>query len=176
MTIYKFLKHEHREVEKLLKKANKIWDKNPKSSHKLFETIKKELISHNKAEEECFYMPLKELACSSNKYCAALEGKEEHHMIALMLKELSTLDFKSPIWQAKLSVLTEMVAHHIKEEESMIFKEGHKFFSKAEAKEICVKMKTLKSKYLKQVDPLMEKEVQLILQPSLDFNTDHVLN
>lgn len=175
MTIYEFLKKEHKEAGKLLKKAHSTWSKDPKKSKEIFETVKQELIAHTKAEEECFYMPLRERACSGDDDCLALEGKEEHHMIALMLKELSNVECHSAVWLAKLNVLTEMVEHHVKEEESDIFKQAKKHFSTQEATEIYAKMKVLKSSYLKQVEPLMEQEVQLVVQPSLDFNQTRVI-
>lgn len=50
------------------------------------------------------------------------EEGEEHLVIALLLNELSRMDVDDTDWKAKLTVLSEIVDHHVEEEEGEIFK------------------------------------------------------
>jgi len=72
-----------------------------------------------KAEETAFYQPLLEKKEAKE---VALEGVEEHHVSDTVFKELEKMPKDTDEWGAKLSVFKELVEHHIKEEESLIFK------------------------------------------------------
>ena len=75
-----------------------------------------------KAEEIVFYPPLMAKKESRED---ALEGMEEHHVSEMVLKELETTQ-KGELWGAKMSVFSELVEHHIKDEESKVFKSAEK--------------------------------------------------
>jgi chemotaxis receptor (MCP) glutamine deamidase CheD len=46
------------------------------------------------------------------------EALEEHHVVELLIKELRKMGPKDERYHAKFTVLSEMVKHHIEEEES----------------------------------------------------------
>jgi hypothetical protein len=46
------------------------------------------------------------------------EADEEHHVVKLLIAELDTMDGSESHYDAKFTVLSENVRHHIKEEES----------------------------------------------------------
>lgn len=81
--------------------------------------LEKTLIPHMKAEESTFYPALKEKKDSRD---LALEALEEHHAAELILTEVLNLRPESEVWVAKCTVLTEMLSHHIEEEETKVFK------------------------------------------------------
>jgi hemerythrin-like domain-containing protein len=45
------------------------------------------------------------------------EAVEEHHLVHVLIKELKKLKPKDEVFQAKFTVLGELVKHHIDEEE-----------------------------------------------------------
>jgi len=61
---------------------------------------------------------------NDEKYLAdTLESSEEHRLAIQLLTEIQNLSIENDLWGAKLTVLNEMVDHHVKEEEGDYFKE-----------------------------------------------------
>lgn len=115
------LKQEHVEVQDYLMKLLQMGDEtavDPRGNEELFEKMKMALMRHMKAEENVFYPALLEFDEARD---AVLEAIEEHHVSDLVLKELEQLDPTSDNCEAKLKVFIELINHHIKEEESVIF-------------------------------------------------------
>ena len=164
-TIYQLLKQDHREVSKLFKQAKKVVKENPDEAKEIFLTIKEELVAHAKAEEEVFYNPLKAKSEQDEAQDVAEEGTQEHHVVALLIKELSQLDCNLPEWEAKLVVLSELVEHHVEEEEGEIFTQARKVFSSLEAKEMAQEMERLKEDKKAQIDSLLNKEAKQLVSP-----------
>lgn len=158
MTIYELIKKDHRAVGKLLKEGLKNLPKNPEKALKIFNTIKSELIPHAKAEEEVFYEPLVNATKDPKGQAYASEGKAEHHVIALIVKELSDLNCHSLDWAAKFKVLSEVIEHHVEEEESDIFSKAKKHYSTKEAKDLALAMAKKKLEYKNKVDDILLKE------------------
>ena len=122
---FQMLKKDQKEVKGILGQLEETENKSKKRDE-LFQKLKEELVPHMKAEEITFYQPL-----LANKEAreVALEGAEEHHVSDLVFKELETMPKNQDQWAAKLSVFKELVEHHIKEEESAIFKTAEKVLS-----------------------------------------------
>jgi len=70
-------------------------------------------------------------ALMENSSCRqdALEAIEEHHAAELILNEMAAMPIHDEHWAAKLVVLTELVQHHVEEEESTIFDDAREFLS-----------------------------------------------
>jgi hemerythrin-like domain-containing protein len=49
------------------------------------------------------------------------EAYEEHHVVKLVLAELPEVDPNAESFEAKMTVLKELVAHHVEEEEEEMF-------------------------------------------------------
>jgi hypothetical protein len=108
--LYGMLKDDHEKVKGLLKKTvNDETDKH-------FSTLVKELEEHMKGEESHFYPKLED----KNKK-RILEGYEEHRLTKQVLRELDEERTGDEKWFAKVSVLKDLVEHHIEEEEDEIF-------------------------------------------------------
>jgi hemerythrin superfamily protein len=166
MTIYEVLKRDHRHVEHLFKRIAKGLEKKDFSEvPELFDELKTELTAHSKAEQEVFYQPLKILAGNKDGKDLSWEGEEEHHVIRLLLSELSRVPFHSEEWSAKLKVLGEVVSHHVEEEEQEIFKVGRKVFSEDDAERIAEDMESLKAQYKSLIDETLNEDVQILLRP-----------
>ncbi len=112
MLIYDLLKKDHREVKSLFEEIkSNLEDENFNEVEALFETLRTELTAHAKAEQEVFYEPLKASTEREEGEDVSWEGEEEHHVIALLLNELSRLEVNGEDWKAKLTVLSEIVDH-----------------------------------------------------------------
>ncbi|WII72578.1 hemerythrin domain-containing protein [Bdellovibrio sp. 22V] len=166
-TIYEVLEKDHREVETLFEEIEDALENDRDMVPELFDTLKTELTAHAKAEQEVFYEPLKVMAEDEEGHELSWEGGEEHHVICLLLNELSRIPFDSDQWAAKLKVLSELVDHHVEEEEEEIFKEAKKVFSNDDARQMAESLEELKEVYKGKIDEALAEDVELFMHPML---------
>lgn len=116
------LKADHKTVEALFKQFEKLQkgDGTPSQKKKVVTQIIKELATHASIEEQVFYPRVKE---EHEEVDAVLEAVEEHHLVKITLGELEKLPPTDETYDAKVTVLIEMVRHHVKEEEHKMFPE-----------------------------------------------------
>lgn len=168
MEIYELLKKDHAEVKKLLNEIEKsLEDEKFDEIQELFNTLKVELVAHSKSEEEVFYQPLKAVLKEKQKEELSWEGEQQHHIVSLLLNELSRLELEEEEWKAKIKVLKEILELHIEEEEGEIFAVAKKNFSKEEAEEIAENMEELKEQYKETIDSAMAEDMEILLSPLL---------
>src|SRR5215831_2822852 len=113
------LKRQHREVKGLFKKIEDT--ENSSERRKLMTTIAQELKVHTTIEEEIFYPAMREVQSKKAEQMVN-EAYEEHHVVDLVLRELPQVDPEDERFEAKMTVLSELVQHHIEEEEDEMFK------------------------------------------------------
>lgn len=118
MSIYDELRQDHRRVKDSLSKLSAMSPRAAKSRERAFEELKALVTAHSRAEEKVFYETLKGEKTTKD---LALEGREEHHVVDVIMREMSRLSPRDDQWTAKLSVLKENLEHHIDEEEKEIF-------------------------------------------------------
>jgi hemerythrin superfamily protein len=115
----------------------------------LAKTIAKALTVHAKIEEDYFYPELRDRSDEGEQLTDVFEAYTEHdvikHLVALV-KSDRTRDEK---FKAELQVLGEQVKHHVKEEESTIFKLARKCMGRAELDELGTKMSREKKRLTK---------------------------
>jgi hypothetical protein len=105
------LKADHRKVEGLFKRYEK--SKNQGAKAKLAQEICLELSVHTSLEEEIFYPAVKKAVDEEIRDEAYVEHDGAKNLIAELLKGKPDDEF----YDAKVSVLSEMIKHHVKEEE-----------------------------------------------------------
>lgn len=110
------LHQEHQNFKMLFEQI--LDQKNVDAKIDLFNNLKKALIPHMKSEEDVFYP---ELYNHEDTKEMSLEALEEHHVAEAALMELSKSDPFMENWRPKAKVLSEILNHHIEEEESEIF-------------------------------------------------------
>jgi hemerythrin superfamily protein len=115
----KLLTKQHREVEALFKKVEKSDD--PGEARELLGQIKQQLELHTRIEEEIFYPAIQGLETKKAEEMI-FEAYEEHHVVKLVLAELPRVDPEDERFHAKMTVLKELVEHHVEEEEKEMFK------------------------------------------------------
>ena len=106
------LKEDHRKVEKLFESFEKARDAKRKQA--LAKEICSELCIHTIIEEEIFYP-----ACKGEIEDGDIleESYVEHDGAKVLIAELLESEPDAEFYDAKVSVLSEMIKHHVKEEE-----------------------------------------------------------
>jgi hypothetical protein len=108
------LKEDHRKVEKLFKKFEAAKDSRSKRS--LAEEICKELTVHMRIEEDIFYP-----ACDGKvKDDLLKETYVEHDGAKVLIAEIEAGGPEDEFYDAKVKVLSEMIEHHVEEEEKRV--------------------------------------------------------
>jgi hypothetical protein len=122
MKATELLKKQHREVKTLFGRAKKA-----KSSERreVMDEITAKLSAHMLIEEEIFYPALRQLETKKTNGMIP-EAFEEHHVVKLVLGELPDVDLEDEQFAAKVTVLDELIEHHVEEEESEMFKTAEK--------------------------------------------------
>lgn len=135
MTIFDLLKQDHEKIRYLFDKMQKIDRKESGALHKLFSRIEEELEVHMEGEERFFYPKLEQHKEAREK---VLESYEEHQVAKTLLGTFNSLAVDDERWRAKLSVLNEVVEHHMQEEERELFKMARAMLKKEQVQEIAV--------------------------------------
>ncbi len=140
---FQMLKKDHKEHKGILGQLKATKEGATKKREELFQKLKEELVPHMRAEESTFYKPL--LAKKEARE-DAMEGVEEHHVTDLVFKELEMMPKGEEEWGAKIGVFKELVEHHIKDEESKVFKSAEKALDHDEMQNIMKKFDQEKQK------------------------------
>ena len=117
------LKKQHKEVKALFKKVEGT--ENARQRRQLLNEISQSLEGHTLIEEEIFYPAVRGLDTEKAEEMV-LEAYEEHHVVKLVLAELPRVNPEDERFEAKMTVLSELVEHHADEEEKEMFKTAQK--------------------------------------------------
>jgi hypothetical protein len=115
MKVSDLLKEDHRKVQELFRKFENADD--DESKLEIARQALRELVIHATVEEDMVYPAVTEEIDDKEK---VEEAYEEHHVAKFLISELAKMRPGSEHSDAKFKVLSEMVKHHIKEEESQI--------------------------------------------------------
>ena len=115
------LKEDHRKVEGLFEQFEKARDNGRKLT--LARQICMELTVHATIEEEIFYPACKDAVEADLEH----EAYVEHDGAKVLIAEIAGSSPDDEFCDAKVTVLSEMIKHHVKEEE----KPGEGFFAQA---------------------------------------------
>jgi len=132
------LKNDHKTVEKLFKEFEKAGEEAYADKRRIVDAIIEELTVHAYIEEEIFYPAARQAVPETKDH--VLESVEEHHVVVWMLSELLALDPKEETFDAKVTVLTENVRHHVEEEEDEWFPEVRSAMGRKRLQELGQKM------------------------------------
>jgi hemerythrin superfamily protein len=117
------LKKQHKEVKSLFKKIEDT--DSPGQRRQMLDKVAKNLEGHTLIEEEIFYPAMRGLDTRKAEEMV-LEAYEEHHVVKLVLAELPRVNPEDERFEAKMTVLSELVEHHADEEEKEMFKLAQK--------------------------------------------------
>ncbi|CAN5150642.1 hemerythrin domain-containing protein [soil metagenome] len=117
MDILEVLHRDHMKVDELFFQFAKSDDDAVKKS--IVDEITFELGIHAKAEEDIVYPQLRD--GEEEVESMMDEADTEHHVVKFLLAELSDMKPSDDHYDSKVTVLCELVKHHVQEEEKEIF-------------------------------------------------------
>lgn len=119
------LAEDHKAVKKLFRDFEKLRKDEgaPGDQQALVKQICTELAIHARIEEELFYPALREALKEADLLD---EAAEEHAGIRNLVEELKTMQPGDGHYAAKITVLSEYVDHHVKEEQDQLFPQARK--------------------------------------------------
>lgn len=114
------LKADHAEVKKMHRQYEKLADENASAARRgaLATKICQALTAHATAEEEIFYPAARAVLDEQDLVDHA---DVEHASAKDLIAQIAAMDPKDSHYDAKVLVLCEYVAHHVKEEEKELF-------------------------------------------------------
>jgi hemerythrin superfamily protein len=114
--IFRELAKEHGEVTVLMKRISATSDVDIRSE--VFPVLRKELLSHAKAEEREFYPAMENL-----EECRLLveQAKLDHKEIEAMIEELNAMNYADATWGEQFLRLERAVEAHVEMEENELF-------------------------------------------------------
>jgi hemerythrin superfamily protein len=139
------LKADHRAVNELFKKFEATSDRALKSRQSLVQKMTRELETHTYIEEEVFYPFVRTLSKKLND--EILEGLEEHHAAKATIAELQKMEASEERYEAKTTVLIEMVRHHVKEEEHELFPSVREAATRRQLLDLAVEMESARTDF-----------------------------
>jgi hemerythrin superfamily protein len=125
------IKADHRKVEQLFREFEEAGDRAYKTKQELVAQIFQELDVHAAIEEETYYPAVEAKAKKDGKELIA-EAVEEHHVVKILLGELSGMSATDDAFDAKVTVLMENVRHHVEEEEEELLPQSQEILSDEE--------------------------------------------
>jgi hemerythrin-like domain-containing protein len=118
MDAIKLLEKDHKRLRKLLDQGKKAEELTPGRRSRVYE-----LLAHERREEEVLFPELKRRAATKQM---TLEALEEHQVANGVLADLDGTPPSDENWPARFKVLTEVVEHHLDEEEHDLFPKAGK--------------------------------------------------
>lgn len=118
MDIYDRLHDEHVEIRFLLREIAKTTTRSCDKRQELYQQLKTLLIAHREFEEAVFYAGLRK---AKDAKIMLVEALNEHHLSAIILKDLDRIPIEKRAWLGKFTILREILDHHLREEEAELF-------------------------------------------------------
>jgi hemerythrin-like domain-containing protein len=131
LDILQEIKSEHDEFRSLITEIENASDSKKKS---LFNELNIKIHAHHEAEETVLFPDVKSKSDEEGKD-VVMEMIEEHNLGAYQLSLLDRTSIENETWDAKFSVLKEVLTHHMDEEEKELFQQAREVLTKAELKE-----------------------------------------
>ncbi len=151
MDAIQLLKADHKKVRELLTELVGTTSRAVKKRADLLAQIRVNLKAHTTIEEEIFYPAFKQ-AGKKEEAKMYYEAMEEHRAAGdLVLPDLLNTQPDSDQFSGRAKVLKELVEHHVKEEESEMFKSARKLLSKEELADLGAQMEQRRAELVKQL-------------------------
>lgn len=128
MDVLQEIQKEHEEFRRMIAKIEMETESNKKS---MFQTLKNEVTAHHEAEESVVFPDVKSKSEEEGKKIVR-EMIEEHNIGSYQMSLLDRTSVSNETWDAKFSVLKEVLLHHMDEEEKELFKQAKKVLTKDE--------------------------------------------
>jgi hemerythrin superfamily protein len=138
------LKEDHKAVKRLFKEFQAAGESAKSRKAQVVGQILEELTVHTYLENEVMYPEVRKLLPDLED--DVLESYEEHHVADLLCFELAVMSPDDERYDAKVTVLIEVVTHHIDEEEQDWFPKVRVGLGRNQLQEIGLRMQQLRPK------------------------------
>lgn len=118
------LTEDHEKVKAMFEQYEGLSDRAHATKQKLAMQICTELTKHTMAEEEIFYPAVRETGKENEDMID--EAIVEHASAKDLVNQIMSMDSTDELYDAKVKVLSEIIEHHVKEEESEMFPKARK--------------------------------------------------
>lgn len=131
MDAIKYLESQHREVETLFKQIEELGDGAGREKKSIFNELARKIEHHAKIEEKVFYPEGEEVDEDMT-----LEAYEEHNVVRALVSKIKKTSPSDDTYMAKITVLKEMIEHHVEEEEEEYFPKCRRAFGEPRLAEL----------------------------------------
>ena len=140
------LHNDHQEVATMIETIINTEDSKERGT--LFNEMKTMLLAHSEAEQTVLYKKLQKSNDEKSRQFV-FEGMNEHQIVEQQLQMLSKARNKAgEQWTAQMTVLKELVNHHVKEEESTGFSCARREFETEELEKLGQQFQRQKEKLM----------------------------
>lgn len=140
------IKNDHKEVDALFNKYKALGDQAFKTKLDTANEMIEMLTMHAEMEEKLFY-PKIQKKFNKEEDKMVEEAYTEHGVAKKLMAEIKSADVEDPQFDARVKVLTEMVTHHVKEEEDELLPQAEKELSEDELDAIGKEMEIFRAEY-----------------------------
>ncbi|HEX3550711.1 MAG TPA: hemerythrin domain-containing protein [Candidatus Elarobacter sp.] len=146
------LKADHRTVKELFAQVEETSERAKAQLGRLGTQICTELTIHTQIEEQIFYPAVKERTQRGHheERDLVLESYEEHAAAKKVIEDVRATDPGDESYKPKLTTLSELIDHHVKEEEHQLFPGVKKLFDEDELVELGRRLSELKAQLQQQ--------------------------
>ncbi|HEY0615904.1 MAG TPA: hemerythrin domain-containing protein [Candidatus Elarobacter sp.] len=146
------LKADHKKVKELFAQVEETSERAKLQLKRLGEEICQELTVHAEIEEQIFYPTVKERTQRGHKeeHDLVLESYEEHAAAKKVIEDIQATDAGDESYKPKITTLSELIDHHVKEEERELFPAVKELLGEEELVDLGQQMAQLKSQLLQR--------------------------
>jgi hemerythrin-like domain-containing protein len=142
------IRNDHREMDELFAKA--LDEDTPSAQRRsVVAKIVQGLTVHAQMEEALFYPALRK-AGGKEERDSVLEAAEEHGVVKDLIAKIVAIRGRDETLTAKVTVLKELVHHHVQEEESEIFDEARHALGDERLQQLGAEMQRFKERAMRR--------------------------
>lgn len=166
--LFALLETDHRAARDLLDQLAEALDDEPAAARDLLIEVRRHLLAHARAEERALYAALE---CHDATRDLAHEGREEHAVVEHLLAALCRARAVDDAFKAKVKVMTEIVDHHVDEEEQQLFPKMRAAIDPADRRAIAEEFLAQKGRELARVHE-SDAELEALLRADDELDAD----
>jgi hemerythrin-like domain-containing protein len=138
---------DHEEAKTLARQMHEATS--PSRRMALLGKLKPALTAHSRAEEKVVYDALLRVRANDDSHELGDEGYVEHSLVDELLATLASTSASTERWKATAKVLTELLEHHIEEEESDVFALLGEHYERDDLEAMGAQFKRLKTDFMR---------------------------
>jgi hemerythrin-like domain-containing protein len=123
----------------------------------MFSELSADIGAHIITEESIFYP---ELLRHEDTRMLAMQAQEEHNVAKAVLQELNQMSPEDDRWKAKFKVFTELIQHHVQEEESKVFDEAKSALGDQKLQQMQSQWQSMKQQHMQELQAIKQQQPQ----------------